>query len=814
MSNPILFRLLDAVEGTFARVTGKPYTPVMQQICDEGLSLYDQMNGRHDVPERVPSRTLVVPEEDREMVQAFGAIELNGEWIVPEGEDLEPFENWWPQPPEDLRDKQERGLKTKDGMPIEGYRLPEDMVLGSDSTATPLLYAAFPVIGAFAYMLTMFGWGKAALASLLLSVPFLVSLKQHESFWEAIKSAALLLIGPLAVALMVTDPATVMKTAGAMPGSNKMISSLASLGILLNLAIFGPLVFALFDNKAKSTVVGGGKSYSWSAFLERVKHNFKWTAFVAMVLGVAFLVSMKFPAAVPFAIFMLACMYPMVHTEANYMARAKTLEQLGINFNLGLSGALSSMHIQPRADQALNAAKDTSPVIRLATASGWLTKKMYPFAPDADLPMVGSAKDLKTHLLVLGAPGMGKTEGVMRNVAKQWIESGYGGFVCLCGKGSLPGELSALLDLLVGPGVDYAPMQGLSAQEVAYALNSIDVGKRDVWDAGAKDFIEHLTLLHEALRDHELNYRAYACKMARVKEEESDRFKVSIAANMKAGNVDEAQFARSELDKVVKSLNSWKDKRDSKRHWLWNLDTLSRLRMMANSFTITNSAELYCKEFRDALQYLGYPGNGVGATPEYQARLKSHPKSIHPEIGQGSLLDGTLEFFMRGWAGLDAKQRGSFLINVDLRLSPLTRGKFLTGKSGVHWKMLETGEDISCALYGKSVGFDVPATKHGAASEAVAAFAKQRFYADVKKRALESEESWMAKGQKPLMFMIDEAHLIVGEQEADLASISRSLHMTFVCATQAIESFITRLGDKDKALLLMSQFQSFIAMKS
>ncbi len=256
---------------------------------------------------------------------------------------------------------------------------------------------------------------------------------------------------------------------------------------------------------------------------------------------------------------------------------------------------------------------------------------------------------------------------------------------------------------------------------------------------------------------------------------------------------------------AMEQIKLWRAKRDSKREWLWNLDTLVQLRTITNSFVFTNGKEVPGKPLLDALHYLGYGSQG-------EARRAHHPESIHPELGKGGLLDGALNFFLGEWAGTDVKQRSSFLLNVDQRLSTLVMGKHLVNADGVHWKMLEKGEDISCALYGKAVGFDLPETLHGDAGVAVSTFAKQRLYSDVERRA--QNPKWREEGQTPLMFMMDEMHLLIGEKEAKLISVCRSLGLSMVGATQMFESLKAKLDDENEAELLLNLFQSFIALKT
>lgn len=826
MKTPILFKLLDTVEGTFARIRGKSYVPAMDQITQTAFEQWDLKCGRDDVPRRIPHRQLLVPTIDEADVEKLGAVRMldwlddgdeviGGVWEVPENLELEPFETWWPEVPQDLRDKKERGLRAKNGDVIEAHREVEDVGYGKDSTATPVMYAALPAVAAFAFMVAMVVGLKAGFVALLLALPFLVTILQHEGAGDAMLGAVFYTLAPYLMAVSFAS--------GMSSGASGVMAGLASAGGLSTGSVMGMGLVALSLN----FILAVGLLAATISILQKPKgrrlealiRGFKWMLFVVAVI-VACVVSvtvLDLPSSmISMAVFILVSMVaPMMHTEKNFNARSSVLQQQGNKFNLGRSGVLANAHVEPRMRQAIEAFKDQSPLLTLGIAKGWLTEKQYPYAPDKGLPMCLSARDLTMHKMTFGFPGIGKTAGTMRSDAMQWIEAGAGGLIVMCGKGSLPGELSALIDLMIAPGVSYAPMQGLDAQGVAFALNSIaiDKDKQDIWDNGAKIHVDHLTVLHEALHQHEKAYKDYAKRTVRAKEEAADRFRLRAALAARNGNEDQAEEANKTLSKLLVDIAEWRERRDSPRQWKWNLDTLVRVRNITDSFQMVGGREVLGQEMEKILLDLGYGKTALGAAVEgHETRKTWHRASIHPELGAGSILDGTLSYFLDQWSGLDARQRGSFLMNVDQRLLTLTRGKYLTNAKGVHWKMLETGEDITCALYGKAVGFDLPETKHGLASLAVSAFAKQRFYADIKKRA--HMDDWRATGQVQVMIMIDEAHQIVGDQEAKLASESRSLGLSFNCATQTFESLEDKLGEENAAELLLAQFQNIIVLKT
>lgn len=791
-----LFKLLDLVEGAFSRVQGKTYTPAMDQVVQDAFTQWDLKCGRDDVPRRVPDRVLEVEPADEGLVKALGAEKVNGQWVVPEGKDLNEFEEYWPQIAEDLRDKQERGLRTKNGQVIEAHREAQDLILGNDSIATPLMYAALPVVAALAYLAASFFGANAGMATMALALPFLIAIMQHEDGGDATMAAVFWLIAPYvfatkAGALAAAGPAGIFALAASM-------------------AMPAAIAFAVL---AVLMVVTKPKGLRIEALVKLVK----WTLFVLALLAVT---AALLPASMlPIAGFVLAAVAgPMSHTEKNFLSRANVLEQQGFAFNLGRTGPLALAHLEPRQQQAVNAHNDKTPVFTLGWAKGWLTQKQYPYAPDANLPLNLSALDLTMHLIVFGNTGIGKTESVMRPLAKQWCDADAGGFVALCGKGSLPGDLSGLIELMITSGVDYAPMQGLDATNMTVALNAIETGKEDIWDAVAKDYVDHITVLHEALRDHELAYKNYARIKARHFEDYATRCLVQLNLAQKLGDVAKVAEQEAALERAKANAEAWRIKRDTPRQWLWNLRTLVRLSAITNEFRMVGGVEVYGNAMEDVLHLLGHDTTVLGKPrDQIMERRRDHGPTIHPDLGQGSLLDGTISFFLDTWKAYDGRQRQSFMINFNKRLQILTRGKYLVNARGVHWSLLEKGEDVSVALYGGKVGFDLPETMHGPASAAISIFAMQRFYADIQRRA--SNRNWREEGQKQVMFMIDEAHLVIGEKEKNLASIARSLGLTFVCATQHFESLKDRLAKfsndaENAATLLLNQFQSAICLQA
>ncbi|HHA2450571.1 TPA: hypothetical protein ACOENR_001966 [Stenotrophomonas maltophilia] len=248
----------------------------LEQIILDGNDRYENLVGRFDVSDRVKSRVLDVPPEDVDMAVQAGAVfdEKEMALVVPEELDLDQFHPWWPKVPEDLRNTQARMIITKEGRRAEGFVLGDDMALGGDSTATSLMYLAFPLIGAVQYFLGSL-IGAFSYVVLLAAIPYFVALKQAEGMKEAFKGLALMvlpvLIATASAALssaLHVDAASMgqaavdpMNTGAGMMAVAAGFAKMAGI-VLLILTIPGLLLFAAFLSAASHPhrgVLGGDR---------------------------------------------------------------------------------------------------------------------------------------------------------------------------------------------------------------------------------------------------------------------------------------------------------------------------------------------------------------------------------------------------------------------------------------------------------------------------------------------------------------------------------------------------------------------------
>lgn len=786
-----------------------------EAIRQEAEDRYEEVVGRFDVSSRIPSRELfnVESKEDKEDVQALGAVynDDTHRWVVPDtiqGAAFERFAFWWPETPEDLRDKTPRNLMTKSGRRYESMVLAQDRGKGWDSTATSFMFGALPALSAIIFLTAMAGggWWLLTLVAMALTIPYLVTLKQGEGVGATVKAFALTFALPLLYA------------GGFSLLSNVMDSAIALLATAMAVWFFGMIGLVVCAFQAFGDVHKG----FWLGFSERVKTMAAWIV-AAAVLGA---VCAVLPGSMgAFLAFGLASLYPMVYTEREARERAAKLWQQGEKYNLGTQGALANTHVSARVQQAEAAFLDKTPLISFGHATGWLTRKHYGQAPDAGMIMPLSELDLTMHLMFFGETGIGKTStGLIPSFLQHRIY-GYGGTLVTDGKMALAGELRKWLDLIVEPGIRFAPFQGLNAQQLCIAINSVG-GELDpnddnaVWERGAREYMDHVTVVLEALKDHEVVMRQHAIREARRLEILIDDLACQRADTIARG--EDTSASDAEMNDLKQRLIHWSDEAERDRAWFWTPATMDKLLSLANEPRKLGDEWVAGAALQKLAMWLGVPpaeikgmSQDTAMAEDYRNRVQTQPNSIHPDIEMpGSLLTASLDYLLNKWPGMEDKHRGSFMLNVRARIGVLLRGKHLRDENGIPWHSTEEGADVCVALYGKHVGVCLPTAVHGDAGLLVGALVTQRVYGGIQSRALVNRAVWESEGQKPMWDLKDECQLIVGKVERDLLPIARSLGMACIYATQGYESLVAKFKDVWSAKQFTNTFQSILCMRS
>ncbi|HFJ9696829.1 TPA: TraM recognition domain-containing protein [Stenotrophomonas maltophilia] len=842
-----LFNVLDWTSGLgrkFRRKSGEP-SNVKEEIIVKSAEEYENLVGRFDVTDRVRSRELDVPEADRDFALECGAVwDENAQvFKVPDGRSEDEFQEWWPKVPEDLRDTQSRIITTKLGRRAEGFLQGNDMGQGGDSLATPLMYLAFPVIGVLAtFLVSLIGW--AGWAALLLTIPYFIALKQGEGMKESLKALVLLQWVPMALQFMVGDSKGGTEVA-MQAGGMAVYAQMAKTYLWWAFGLVGVLFVVCFVAAASHPhrgVIGG----TAARFIQAMK----WVGLIFAALVVAKVLPFGLGEAAPYV---LACMYAMQYAEGNFVQNAARLYLQNNDNNLATQGALINSHVKGREQQAEAALRDKTPLITIGRATGHLSDKGYGYSPDLGTVMMFSWRDCQQGLLVFGAIGSGKSYAALRPIARRFRKAALamacvasdqgdvrerltrqklaGGALIADGKdGAIIADLEGLFDIVVKPGMRVGPYEGLAPDQIVRALRGAAGGRVDekskLWTDGGDAFLYHTGIILRALVDHETAYRSWCS----AKLEGLERAQLDAELELvKQRKLDE-DVAETEalLERIAEQIAIHRIPVSDDRQWHYTPFHHAKLLSIVERVIPASPAPRANAKLMEVVKYLGLEEADTSHDEEgrlaYAAYLQQHrlrqesaPQTIHPDLFRPmSQLQSSLEWAFLEIPAMHPEQRQSFTLNSRGLLEKLLRGeKLRDSKTDMPWHSIETGEvDVSDALYGAMVGLFLPPTQFGEAGEMMMRLLKQRVMNGIKARGAYGDK-WRETlpGQTEVMLMLDEAHLLLTTDDINLFSISRSLGLMPVLATQGFESLVNAFGSVNEADLMANTMQSVIALK-
>ncbi|MDG9907820.1 TraM recognition domain-containing protein [Stenotrophomonas maltophilia] len=843
-----LFNVLDWTSGLgrkFRRKSGEPWN-VKEEIIVRSAEEYENLVGRFDVTDRVRSRELDVPEADRDFALECGAVwDENAQGFkVPDGRSEDEFQEWWPKVSEDLRDTQSRIITTKLGRRAEGFLQGNDMGQGGDSLATPLMYLAFPVIGVLAtFLVSLIGW--AGWAALLLTIPYFIALKQGEGMKEALKALVLLQWVPMALQFMVGGSKGGTEVA-MQAGGMAVYAQMAKTYLWWAFGLVGILFVVCFVAAASHPhrgVIGG----TAARFIQAMK----WVGLIFATLVVAKVLPFGLGEAAPYV---LACMYAMQYAEGNFVQNAARLYLQNNDNNLATQGALINAHVKAREQQAEAALRDKTPLITIGRATGHLSDKGYGYSPDLGTVMMFSWRDCQQGLLVFGAIGSGKSFAALRPIARRFrraalamacVAPGHadarerlkqqklagGGALIADGKdGAIISDLEGLFDIVVKPGMRVAPYEGLAPDQVVRALRGAAGGRVDekskLWTDGGDAFLYHTGIILRALVDHEMAYRSWcSAKLEGLERAQLD----AVFELVKQRKLDE-DVAETEalLERIAEQIAIHRIPVSDDRQWQYTPFHHAKLLSIVERVIPASPAPRANAKLMEVVKYLGLEEADTSHDEEgrlaYAAYLQQHrlrqesaPQTIHPDLFRPmSQLQSSLEWAFLEIPAMHPEQRQSFTLNSRGLLEKLLRGeKLRDSRTDMPWHSIEKGEvDVSDALYGAMVGLFLPPTQFGEAGEMMMRLLKQRVMNGIKARGAFGDK-WreVLPGQIEVMLMMDEAHLLLTADDINLFSVSRSLGLMPVLATQGFESLVNAFGSVNEAELMANTMQSVIALK-
>lgn len=800
-----LYLLLDKVIQLKSRLLRSSAVPVVQEIRQVVGARFKNVQGLVNAHNRVSSRTLTVPAGHERKALELGAVwdERADAYVVPDAFDKDDarFAPFWPSAPLDLQSHEGRAELTLDGHLIESLVLPRDKFQGGDSTALFLMYAALPVLGALVCAITSLPY-IGALGWLLMPavVPYVGAIQRSEGTSEALRAFVLTFALPLLV----------VKGLSAMVASSWLVMFVVSAGLMLY--VVAGILYCLIAPVEEDEQAWGGR-------LARLKAFMLWTCAGVGALVATMLFS---PVVGGFAWFAMAGAYGFVYYSRDYKERTIALQSQSSRFNLGRHGLMERATGEALENQVRKALNDKTPFIVWGTASGHLKKKGAKFCYDAGSPAGISVDDLFMHAMIWAETGMGKS-AYIRWLMAEIMKSDYPcAFAVFCGKGALAGEVRGMLDYVVETGVHLGLIEGLDAQGVKAALTNtrMEDDDTDIWKGMSADIIDHATVILEALHHHELNIRALDAAEKLGLEIEIEALLQEQDAEIASGG-DGAEIGAL-ISGLERNMAIRQQELAKEREWQWTLERLNKVLIAINDIRTTKTSSLPGESLLAAANFLGVQPLHLGDDDDFAARkqewdlrLETAPKTIHPQLlVGGSLLQMSFEFVLKKWPTYAAETRGSFMANVDRRINPLMRGKYLVDTNGVPWHSIEQGEvDVGQMLRGTSMGVSLPDTRHGTAGVLVQNLICQRLNNGIKLRNEVSEAVWRERGELPVILIKDECQNLIGREDQIILPICRSTKMACIYATQNLEGIRVKLPG-DSADQFCGSFQNFALFRT
>lgn len=122
----------------------------------------------------------------------------------------------------------------------------------------------------------------------------------------------------------------------------------------------------------------------------------------------------------------------------------------------------------------------------------------------------------------------------------------------------------------------------------------------------------------------------------------------------------------------------------------------------------------------------------------------------------------------------------------------------------IDWVTADIGTstvDVTACLRGARIGINLPDSKYGQAAAPVANLLKAKVYRALRNRG--DKHMW-DEHQRPVMILMDEAYLLISEDEKKMAGVLRSQGGSIVAATQNYDQLEEKLGAKGAAAMIDS----------
>ncbi len=812
--NKLAYGIRDVILRRQEAIAGK--TSRNDWVYDRAQERFDYITQGEDLinlaPVRVGEPLVNVEPEHHEKLRELGAVEKDGQFFMPNLLDDERwvFKNWFPKAPPDLVSMDLNWHLTRDGRPTNGYIHPEDLVRGNDSTATSFLMAAFPVLFAGGYAMSqvpIVGPGMALAVTGPLLALHAYALYQAEG------------AGTLAKVLALSGGVPLM-AAGLSGDVPFQVSGKAML--IGGVTIGAIIAFA-------KALASSGKSPAVSSLFSKAAH-------VLMVIGTLFgmnyalgLLPPSLNWVKPLSWFVVACAYPLYYTAGNHNARTAFFDLMtkrgagSVHGSATMLGKTSSFRMQ----QIRSAFRDKSPFLTLGTALGVQARYNLSLAPDPGQVMGMTVEDLKTHLFLFGKTGKGKTQAI-RKLMLELAQLGMPiGALVADGKWALVADTRAWYDLVIEPGIKFAPFQGLTSltltQAFAEANNASMEDEGSIWVQVAGQAHRYGSAILEALVAHEKVRRAADQRELEAVELRIERL-VAQKILLERSHADlSAVNARLEAEsKLVRTLMA---KLKGGRVYRWAPAAYSKIiNTLGSGVKGTDGVWRPSDKAMALFDYLGFRAKKDGEDDAlFNQRVELEPESIHPHLADESrVLSNAIYFFTVPWfQGKTEEQRQSFLMNIDKDLQGFMQNDELRGSTigGLDcgdeaWSHTEEGEDVLQCLNGKKVGLNL-SDRYGKTAKVIQKLIEKRVFDAARERNERYGDEWPEKtGQSYVVVIKDECQDLVSPADVKMVAVGRSMGVQMVYATQNYESLDTILPSDDAKGAFLYNFRSRIIFEA
>ena len=402
-----------------------------------------------------------------------------------------------------------------------------------------------------------------------------------------------------------------------------------------------------------------------------------------------------------------------------------------------------------RIKQAKAAEADKSGFIVYGKALGVFTTHGDGFSPDKGLPVGQSPNDLMTHKHITGVTGSGKSLNEMEQTVCEWILNDAGGSLILDGKGPLPAEILAA----------YVGLPNVLLIVPGIRLALLEGLAPEEAATAISDLAGAGTTKQEQSADAEKFFNTKAKSLL-----------LDVNLVLKA-LVELGKIAELEVGKP--------------REWVWTLEHVDILKTLLKDKN--EDAEKLLSAVESNLDLLPQDlgcGDNLQRLPLLSAALLSFPHKL--------------------WT-MPSDTRGSVVSVLDTWIEPLMWSPQLRP-----WACTEHGEDPTICWWGGHVGMSLPEFQYGEAGKLCQNLIRHRVMSGVRRR---QKRDWQKTGERPLLFLIDEAQEMVGIEDRKFLAVARSHGGACVYATQNIEAYTSRMGT-EATISFLDNFRSKVVLIS